>query len=67
MFVGGQLVAEEVHRRSPATRSYTQAQAQRLFESAGFDPVELHSEFTSEPVRVDDAVFTVVGLKASRP
>jgi hypothetical protein len=58
------VVAEEVHRRSPATRSYSQVQARSLFESAGFHPVELYSEFTFEPVKPHDTLFTVVAQKA---
>ncbi|MFQ3662892.1 MAG: class I SAM-dependent methyltransferase [Chloroflexaceae bacterium] len=42
VIVGGQVVAEEQHRRSPATRSYTQAQARALFERAGFTDVRLY-------------------------
>ncbi len=57
------VVAEEVHRRSPATRSYTQAQARGLFERAGFQPVTLYHEFTTEPVQDDDTLFCVVGHK----
>jgi len=58
------VVAEEVHRRSPALRSYTQAQAQAVFEHAGFNPIELYSApFTFEPVKADDTGFTVVGHK----
>lgn len=64
LLMAEQVIAEEVHRRSPATRSYTQAQAHSLFEQAGFNPVELYSQFTFEPVRADDRVFTVVGHKA---
>jgi ubiquinone/menaquinone biosynthesis C-methylase UbiE len=59
-----QVVAEQTHRRSPATRSYTQAQARSLFESIGFNPVEMYSQFTFEPVKADDTVFTIVGHKA---
>jgi hypothetical protein len=60
------VVAEEVHRRSPALRSYTQAQAQAVFEQAGFNPIELYSApFTFEPVKADDTGFTVVGHKIS--
>jgi ubiquinone/menaquinone biosynthesis C-methylase UbiE len=62
-----QIVAEEVHRRSPALRSYTQAQAQAVFEQAGFNPIELYSgPFTFEPVKADDTGFTVVGHKAGQ-
>ena len=65
LIVAGQVVAEEVHRRSPATRSYTQAQARRLFESSGFNPIEVYSGFTFEPAKDDDSVFTLVGQKAA--
>jgi ubiquinone/menaquinone biosynthesis C-methylase UbiE len=63
VIIGDQVVAEELHRCSPATRSYTQAQARAVFESAGFNPIELYSTFTFEPVKADDTVFTVVGHK----
>jgi ubiquinone/menaquinone biosynthesis C-methylase UbiE len=65
LIMAEQVVAEEVHRRSPATRSYSQAQARRLFESIGFNPIELYSEFTFEPVKAEDTLFTVVGLRES--
>lgn len=58
--IEGQVVAEELHRRSPATRSYTQAQARELFERAGFSDVRLYHEFTHEPVQPEDSLFTVV-------
>jgi SAM-dependent methyltransferase len=61
VIVAGEVVAEEQHRRSPATRSYTQAQARALFEGAGFTSVRLYSEFTFEPVKADDSLFTVIG------
>lgn len=60
LIVDGAVVAEETHRRAPATRSYTQAQAHTLFEQAGFSTVELCSEFTLTPVKPDDTLFTVV-------
>jgi ubiquinone/menaquinone biosynthesis C-methylase UbiE len=63
LIIAEQVVTEEVHRRSPATRSYTQTQARSLFESVGFNPVEMYSQFTFEPVKADDTVFTVVGHK----
>jgi ubiquinone/menaquinone biosynthesis C-methylase UbiE len=62
--VNGQVVAEEQHRRSPATRSYTQVQARGLFERAGFSGVRLYHEFTFEPAQPKDGLFTVV---AHRP
>lgn len=58
-----QVSREEVHRRSPATRSYSQDQARKLFEDAGFDPVELRSEFTFESAKATDTLFTVIARK----
>jgi SAM-dependent methyltransferase len=57
---GGLVVAEEQHQRSPATRSYTQAQARALLAQAGFAEVVLYHEFTFEPARPEDTLFTVV-------
>ena len=65
LLMDDQVMAEEVHRRSPATQSYTRAQARRLFDNIGFNPVEMYSQFTFEPVKADDTVFTVVGHKAN--
>jgi ubiquinone/menaquinone biosynthesis C-methylase UbiE len=64
VIIDQRVVAEEVHRRSPATRSYTQAQARAVFESVGFNPIELYSAFTFDPVKADDTGFTVIGHKA---
>lgn len=66
MIVDGAVVAEQAHRRSPATRSYTQAQARALFERAGFENVRLCSEFRLEAVKPEDTLFTVVGEKVGR-
>ncbi len=63
MIVDGKVVAEEQHSRSPATRSYTQAQARNLFEQAGLVDVHLYSEFTFDPACPEDTLFTVVGAK----
>lgn len=65
VIVDGQVVAEERHRRSPATRSYTQAQARALFEKAGFAQIQLFSEFTAKPAHPEDTLFTVVARRAS--
>jgi ubiquinone/menaquinone biosynthesis C-methylase UbiE len=59
----GVVVAEETNRRSPATRSYTPAQATALFEKAGFRDVQVLSEFTFEPVKPGDTLFVVLGQK----
>lgn len=63
LIVGDEIVSEATHRRSPATRSYNQSQAKALFERAGFSNVHLYSNFTFDPVKLDDTVFVVVGQK----
>ncbi|PKO14347.1 MAG: class I SAM-dependent methyltransferase [Chloroflexi bacterium HGW-Chloroflexi-10] len=64
MIVAGQVVKEESHRRSPATRSYQQSQAKILFEQAGLSNIQLYSEFTFEPVKTEDTLFVVTGQKS---
>jgi ubiquinone/menaquinone biosynthesis C-methylase UbiE len=64
VIAGGEVVAEELHRRSPATRSYTLVEARELFERAGFVDVRLYHEFSLEPVKWADTLFTVTGLRA---
>ena len=64
VIVQNSVVAEERHRRSPATRSYTQAQARALFERAGFLEVDLYSGFTFAPAAPEDPLFTAVGRRA---
>lgn len=59
----GVVVEEEVHRRAPATRSYTQQQARDLFAQHGFSEIQLYSEFTFEPAKPEDSLFTVVGRR----
>lgn len=59
----GQVIAEEQHQRSPATRSYNQRQARALFERNGFTEVQLYSHFTFEPARPGDQIFAVIGRK----
>ncbi len=61
--VEGQVVQEELHRRAPATRSYSQAQIREMFTAAGFANVQLFSEFTSEPVKAADRLFVILGQK----
>jgi hypothetical protein len=65
LIINGQVVQEETHRRSPATRSYNKVQARALFESVGFETVELFSEFTFESVKEGDDLFTVVAVKGT--
>jgi hypothetical protein len=61
VIIDANVVAEEMQRRSPATRSYSQMQARRLFEHAGLVDVEPYSGFNVEPVRPEETLFTVVG------
>src|SRR5215212_9625366 len=65
VLVDGNVVAEEVHQRSTATRSYRQDQARSAFESSGLNPIEIYSGFTFEPVKPEDTGFTLVGHKAA--
>ncbi|MGL4648328.1 MAG: class I SAM-dependent methyltransferase [Caldilineaceae bacterium] len=62
--VDGVVVESETHSQSPATRNYTQAQAQQLYAQAGFSAISLHSEFTWEPAKPSDTLFTVVARRA---
>jgi ubiquinone/menaquinone biosynthesis C-methylase UbiE len=63
LIIEEKIIKEEIHQRDPATRSYTQNQITNLFEMAGFREIELHSEFTLEPVKASDTLFTVVAQK----
>ncbi|MFC1997502.1 class I SAM-dependent methyltransferase [Chloroflexota bacterium] len=57
------VVQEEMHKRSPATRSYTQTQAKKLFEQNGFENITLLRAFSNEPVKHNDDVFVIIGQK----
>ena len=59
----GQVLASEEHKQSPATRSYTQAQARSLYEATGFTNIQIFSGFTFEPVKPEDTLFSVIGTK----
>jgi SAM-dependent methyltransferase len=63
--VDGEVVASELHRQSPATRSYDAPAARALFESAGLVDVQLLHGFTWEPATDDDWLFTVTGKSAA--
>lgn len=63
VIVGGKVVASESLARSPATRIYTQDQAVKLVESAGFTNVHVYSGFTRQPAVEQDPVFTLLGAK----
>jgi ubiquinone/menaquinone biosynthesis C-methylase UbiE len=59
----GQVIASEEHQQSPATRSYTQQQAVALFQEAGFENIQVFHEFTFEPAKPEDTVFSILGFK----
>jgi ubiquinone/menaquinone biosynthesis C-methylase UbiE len=61
--IGDQVVMEELHQRSPATRSYSQSQVKELFESVGFENIQLFSEFTFDEVKPEDNLFIIIGQK----
>ncbi|MFQ3632346.1 class I SAM-dependent methyltransferase [Roseiflexus sp.] len=63
--IDGKVVAEECHRRSPATRSYTQSQVRALFEHTGFRNIRLFREFTFDEAKPEDRLFTILGHKPS--
>jgi ubiquinone/menaquinone biosynthesis C-methylase UbiE len=60
----GQVIAVEEHRRSPATRWYTQTQVTELYKAAGFATVRLLHEFTREPASAENTrMFTAIGSR----
>jgi hypothetical protein len=59
----GEVTASEEHHQLPATRSYTQQQAVALYENAGFKDVQVLHEFTFQPGKVEDTLFSVLGFK----
>ena len=61
----GSVVTSEEHHQSPATRSYTQDQAVRLYQKAGFENIQVFHKFTFEPVNPEDTVFCVLGFKSA--
>jgi len=60
----GQVIEQEEHTRSPADCWYSLDQARELLEGAGFVGLRFFHEFTREPARPDDSLFTVL---AERP
>jgi SAM-dependent methyltransferase len=61
--VDGVVVESETHIQAPATRNYTQEQARSLFAAAGFDEIQLYSEFTWHPAQPTDRLFVVTGRR----
>lgn len=65
VIVDGDVVAVEHHRRSPANRSYRQAQARELFADVGFVDINVWRGFTQDDARTDDLLFTLVGVRGA--
>ena len=59
----GEVVASELHRRSPATRAYTLDQITTMLVETGYEKVRAMSGFTSEPAAPDDEVFCILGRR----
>jgi len=60
----GEVVASEQHARSPAVRSYGQAQALALYREAGFADVRALAGFSDRPATpADDPLFCAVGRR----
>jgi ubiquinone/menaquinone biosynthesis C-methylase UbiE len=61
--LNGKVIADETYRRSPEGWWYTHEQAESLFRAGGFDDVRLFSEFSREPVREEDRLFTALVVR----
>lgn len=59
----GVMIESEVHEQIPATLSYTQAEAIALFGETGFENIQAFSEFTFDPAKPADTLFTIIGTK----
>jgi len=59
----GKVISAEEHKQSPGTRSYTQEQAMTLYQKAGFKDIQIYSEFTFDPVKLTDTIFSIIGIK----
>jgi ubiquinone/menaquinone biosynthesis C-methylase UbiE len=62
----GKVIASETHRRSPATRWYTQNQATQHFRDVGLINIRVFKGFTDEPAAQTDTIFAVLGQKPRR-
>ena len=59
----GNVINSEEHHQSPGTRSYTQHQAVKLYQEAGFKNIQIFHDFTFDPVKPEDTIFCVLGFK----
>jgi hypothetical protein len=61
----GQVLAEEYHQRSPATRDYTADEAVQLYRQVGFGDIQVVSGFSKDftLAKPDDWIVTVIGKR----
>jgi ubiquinone/menaquinone biosynthesis C-methylase UbiE len=61
----GEVVQEESHERSPATRGYSQAQARQLYAAAGFNQLQVLDGFGWTPASAQEEgeLFCVLGTR----
>ena len=59
----GIIIASEHHAKSPATREYTQSQAQDLYAKAGFVDIRIYKGFTRLPASAKEELFSIIGKK----
>jgi SAM-dependent methyltransferase len=64
LIVDGVVTATQHQVRSPATRGYSAAEVRTLLEDAGFTRLEWYHEFTWEPMRPDERLFSVVARRS---
>ena len=59
----GILISSEYHKRSPATREYTQPQAWGMYKAAGFTDLRMYRGFTRELASAEDWIFSIIGKR----
>ncbi len=59
----GKVVASEYHKRSPATRQYSQKQAHDLYVQAGFVDLQVRKGFTQQQASDTDEIYTISGVR----
>lgn len=63
VFRDGVTITNEYHARSPATREYSQSQAQDLYVKAGFVDICIFKEFSRLPASAEDGIFSITGRR----
>lgn len=58
-----EIITSEIYTRSPATRWYSQEQAARLYDEAGFTNIRILSEFSQERATQEDTIFSILGVR----